>query len=81
MTCFAIMRLYEMCGQVPEVEVSHYGYDHAKGEVAEAPHHLQKRSLEVLLNKLDYKAKKLELKRQKWIKHYALKGHVLQGKP
>jgi hypothetical protein len=55
-----------------------HAHDHAhlKGETAEPheQHHLYKRSLEHLLNKLDFKVKKLELKRQKWIKHYALKG-------
>ena len=68
--------------QVPHEEVHSYGGKHLKGETAAPPqeHHLQKRSLEHLLNKLDYKAKKLELKRQKLIKHYALKGYFLHGK-
>ena len=72
----------------PTVEVSSHSSGHSsghiKGEVAElpvveVPHSLHKRSLELLLNKLDYKAKKLELKRQKLVKHYALKGHSLKG--
>ena len=58
-------------------------HDHAhfRGETAEPhqQHHLYKRSLEHLLNKLDFKVKKLELKRQKWIKHYALKGKAHTG--
>jgi len=57
---------------------------HLKGDTAAAEphqqHHLYKRSLEHLLNKLDFKVKKLELKRQKWIKHYALKGKGHTGK-
>ena len=66
--------------QVPGVEVAGLEYPHDKGEVGGGHHqHRSKRSLEVLLNKLDFKAKKLELKRQKLIKHYALKGYFLQG--
>jgi hypothetical protein len=47
--------------------------------VGPVPHSLHKRSLELLLNKLDFKAKKLELKRQKLIKHFALKGKHHKG--
>ena len=65
-----------------QVPVPSYDETHSKGELAEPVpegHHLYKRSLEHLLNKLDFKAKKLELKRQKLIKHYALKGYFIQG--